>query len=56
MSTDPATYTGYKSCLVAQHEARVDDLIRLEMPRTDELLALVGCDLDSLAGGLPPTP
>jgi hypothetical protein len=54
---DPATYPGYKDCLVAQHEARVDDLIRFQVPRTDELLARVGCDLDSLTCGLStPTP
>jgi CSLREA domain-containing protein len=57
VGADPATYPGYKDCLVDQHEARVDDLMRFEAPRTDELLARVGCELDTLTCGLPtPTP
>jgi hypothetical protein len=48
VGTDPATYTGYKACLLAQHEARVDELLRVEVPRADELLALVGCTLDGM--------
>jgi hypothetical protein len=61
VGADPATYDGYKACLVAQHEQRVDQLQRFAMPRTDELLALCGCDLDTLTCGLPtptitPTP
>ncbi len=59
--TDPATYEGYKACVVAQHEAHVDDILRFQMPRTDELLAISGCDLETLTCGLPtpavtPTP
>ena len=48
VGADPATYAGYKACLAGQHEARVDELLRLEVPRADELLALVGCTLDGL--------
>ena len=48
VDADPASYAGYKVCLAAQHEARVDELLRLEVPRADELLALVGCTLDGL--------
>lgn len=48
VEADPGTYAGYQQCLVAQHEARVDELLRLEVPRADELLALVGCTLDGL--------
>lgn len=53
VGADPATYAGYKVCLVDQHEARADALLRFQAPRADELLALVGCDLESLACGLP---
>jgi hypothetical protein len=48
VEADPGTYAGYQQCLAAQHEARVDELFRLEVPRVDELLALVGCTLDGL--------
>ena len=44
----PGTYAGYQQCLAGQHEARVDELVRLAVPRADELLALVGCTLDGL--------
>jgi hypothetical protein len=53
VGTDPATYEGYKACLVAQHEARVDELLRFQMPRTDELLAISGCELEGLTCGHP---
>ena len=48
VGADPATYAGYEQCLAAQHEARVDELLRLEVPRSDELLGLVGCTLQGL--------
>jgi hypothetical protein len=61
VGADPATYAGYKDCLVDQHEAHVDEVMRFEAPRADELLARVGCQLESLTCGLPtptatPTP
>ncbi len=51
------TYDQYKTCLRNEHEDRVDDLLRAEAPRADELLSRIGCELDTLSCGHPtPSP
>ena len=57
-----ATLADYATCLLRQHACRADELVRLQLPRVDELLALVGYALGEAScptrcvAGTTPTP